>query len=140
MLVAQLPLGSSRAAELEARTSEGEDEETIVEPVTGLSISQLTISRRPIAEPWARKECAKREIGQFPSPKSRAHSPPRRGDGRRKKCRVRREVPRNTALAAGLAASLPPPVLRSPRVRLRRDRAIGEPFMHSRLNHLLKES
>ena len=51
MLVAQLPLGSSRAAELEARTSEGEGEETTVEPATGPSTSQLAIRLRPTAEP-----------------------------------------------------------------------------------------
>ena len=114
MLVAQLPLGSSRAAELEARTSEGGDEETLVELVIGPSISQFNSHRKPIAEPWARKECVKWEIGQFPSPALRARSLPTRRRGRRKLCRVRREMPRNTALAAGVVASLPPTASRSP--------------------------
>ena len=111
-----------------------------MELATGPSTSRFTIRRRPIAEPWARKECAKWEIGQFPSPEFRARSPPRRRNGRWKLCRVRRDMPRNTALAAGLVASLPPPVPRSLRVRMRWDRANGEPLMHSMSNRQSKDS
>ena len=117
LLVAQLPLGSSRAAELEARTTEGGDEEILVELVVGPSIGQFNSHRKPIAEPWARKECVKWEIGQFPSPVLRAHSLPTRRKGRWKICGLRRVTPRNTFLAAGVVASLPPTASRSPRAK-----------------------
>ena len=51
------------------------------ELVVGPSISQLETRRRPIAEPWARKECVEWETGQFPSPTSRARSLPMRRRG-----------------------------------------------------------
>ena len=134
LLVAQLPLGSSRAAELEARTTEGGDEEILVELVVGPSIGQFNSHRKPIAEPWARKECVKWEIGQFPSPALRARSLPMRRRGRRRLCRVRREMPRSIILVAGVVASPPPPVLRSLGVRS------GVRSTHSRSNRQSKGS
>ena len=80
------------------------------------------------------------EIGQFPSPDFRARSLLMRRNGRWRLCRVRRELPRNTTLAAGVAASLPPPVPRSPRAEPRWKRAIGGLLTHSVSNRLSRDS
>ena len=75
MLVAELHLGGSRAAELKARTSGVEGKaEVDAELVIGPSISQPETRLRPVAEPWARRECVEKESGRSPSPDFRAHS------------------------------------------------------------------
>ena len=126
MLVAELHLGGSRAAELKARTSGREGKAEINEElVIGPSISQLETRQRPVAEPWARKECVERESGRSPSPDFRAHSLRNQRNGQRKNCRLRREVPRNTALAAGVMELPSLLVPRSTRGRQRRKCAIG---------------
>ena len=129
MLVAELRLGGSRAAELRARTSGVEDKaEVDVELAIGLSIpstSQPETRLRPIAEPWARRECVERESGRSPGPDFRAHSLRNQRNGQRRNCRLRREVPRNIALAAGVTGLPSLLVLKSTRGRLRRKCAAG---------------
>ena len=136
--VAELHLGGSRAAELEARMSEeGGEAETRKELVIGPGTSQLAIRPRPGAEPWARKERVEWESGRSPSPDLRAHTLLRRRNGRWRLCRVRREMPRSIILiilAAGVVASLPPPAPRSRVVLPQWKSVVGVPSASSCLS------